>query len=104
MYRYTTPTLPLTIDDESLDFADVANFRVAIEQGNVKMLKIVEATSAFVNPETKTIYVPLTQEETALLKEGLAEAQVRIVFASGAVQATNKGPVPVHDVLDEVIV
>lgn len=102
MYRYTTPTLPITIDD--LDFDDVARFRVAIEQGNVEMLKIVEATSASVDPEKKTIYVPLTQEETASFKDGMVEVQVRFVFASGAVQATKKAKLSVHDVLDEVIV
>lgn len=102
MYRYTTPTIPITIDD--LDFDDVARFRVAIEQGSLEMLKIVEVTSTAVDPETKTIYVPLTQEETAAFKDGMVEVQVRVVFTSGAVQATKKAKLSVHDVLDEVII
>lgn len=102
MYRYTTPTIPITIED--LDFDDVARFRVAIEQGAVEMLKIVEVTSTAVDPETKTIYVPLTQEETAAFKDGMVEVQVRVVFTSGAVQATKKAKLSVHDVLDEVII
>lgn len=102
MYRYTTPTIPITIED--LDFSDVARFRVAIEQGAIELLKIVEVSSASVDPETKTIYVPLTQEETAAFKDGMVEVQVRVVFTSGAVQATKKAKLSVHDVLDEVII
>ena len=102
MYRYTTPTIPITIED--LDFADVARFRVAIEQGAVEMLKIVDVDSASVDAEHHTIYVSLTQEETASLKDGMVEVQVRVVFTSGAVQATKKAKLSVHDVLDEVII
>lgn len=102
MYRYTTPTLPVTIED--LDFTNVSTFRIAIEQGKVEMLKIVDIGSASVDAENRTIYVPLTQEETAAFKEGMVEVQVRIVFTSGAVQATKKVKLSVYDVLDEVIV
>ena len=43
MYRYTTPTLPITID--GLDFDDVSLFRIAIEQGTTEILKVVNAAS-----------------------------------------------------------
>lgn len=102
MYRYTTPTIPITIED--LDFADVSLFRVAIEQDEVEMLKIIDVDSASVDAEHRTIYVPLTQEETSSFKDGTAVVQVRVVFASGAVQATKKAPLTVRDVLDEVII
>ena len=102
MYRYTTPTIPLTIDD--VDFADVSLFRVAIEQGGVEMLKVINVDDPAVDAENHTIYVPLTQEETASFKKGVGEVQVRIRFTSGAVQATQKAKLSVHDVLDEVII
>lgn len=102
MYRYTTPTLPITIAD--LDFAEVRLFRIAIEQGKTEILKIVNVDDASVNPETNTIYVPLTQEETASFRKGISEVQVRVQFTSGAVMATNKARVSVYDVLDEVII
>lgn len=102
MYRYTTPTIPITIED--LDFADIARFRVAIEQGTLEMLKIIEVSSTSVDAEHRTIYVPLTQEETASFKDGTAMVQVRVVFNSGAVQATKQAPLTVRDVLDEVII
>lgn len=102
MYRYTTPTIPITIED--LDFADVSVFRVAIEQGKVEILKVIDVDDTSVDAEEHTIYVPLTQEETASFKDGMTEVQVRVVFRSGAVQATNKAKLSVRDVLDEVII
>ena len=102
MYRYTTPTLPITISD--LDFADVDLFRIAIEQGNVEMLKVVEADDPSIDAEHKTIYVPLTQEETASFKDGTVQIQARVKFTNGSVLATNKVSLSVKDVLDEVII
>ena len=102
MYRYTTPTLPITISD--LDFDDVSLFRIAIEQGNIEMLKIVNADDPSVDTEHKTIYVPLTQEETASFKDGMVQIQARIKFENNSVLATNMVSLPVKDVLDEVII
>ena len=102
MYRYTTPTLPITID--GLDFDDVNLFRIAIEQGNTEILKVVNADDPSVDTEHKTIYVPLTQEETASFKDGMVQIQARIKFENNSVLATNKVSLPVKDVLDEVII
>ena len=102
MYRYTTPTLPITI--EGLDFTEVDYFRIAIELGQTELLFVVPADDETVDAETNTIYVSLTQEQTAALKEGLAKVQARIKYNSGAVQATNMASVAVNKVLDEVII
>lgn len=102
MYRYTTPTLPITISD--IDFAEVSVFRIAIEQGNVELLKIVDADDPSVDAQHKTIYVPLTQEETAGFKDGTVAVQARLKFLNGSVLATDKVTMPMRDVLDEVII
>ena len=102
MYRYTTPTLPITID--GLDFDDVSLFRIAIEQGSTEILKVVNADDPNVDAEHKTIYVPLTQEETASFKNGMMQIQARIKFENNSVLATNKVSLPIKDVLDEVII
>ena len=102
MYRYTTPTLPITISD--INFDDVQLFRIAIEQCMTEMLKVVNADDETVDAETNTIYVPLTQEETASFNEGHVVIQARILFNTGAVMATKKAKVSVGDVLDEVII
>ena len=102
MYRYTTPTLPITID--GLDFDDVSLFRIAIEQGSTEILKVVNADDPSVDTQHKTIYVPLTQEETAGFKDGTVQIQARIKFTNNSVLATNKVSLSVRDVLDEVII
>lgn len=102
MYRYTTPTLPITIDD--VDFTEVDNFRIAIEfDKNQSLLFIVPANDARVDVENRTIVLTLTQEETASFTAGYAKLQVRIVYTSHAVQATPIVPVTIKDVIDEVI-
>lgn len=54
MYRYTTPTLPVTIED--IDFSLVDKFRIAIEQeGKEDTLFIVPAGDSAVDTENKTI-------------------------------------------------
>ena len=102
MYRYTTPTLPITISD--LDFSTVSLFRVAIEQNGVEILKVINADDASVDAEHKTINVALTQEETASFKDGIVEIQVRAKLTGGSVLATKVAKLSVNDVLDEVII
>lgn len=102
MYRYTTPTLPITID--GVNFADVDYFRIAIEKGNTELLYVINANDERVDAQHNTINLALTQEESALFSEGYAQIQARIRYTSGSVQATNIGSVSVKDVLDEVII
>ena len=103
MYRYTTPTLPVTRD--GVDFDDVSVFRIAIEQGSTELLKVIDSDDPSVDAEHKTIYIPLTQEETASFKEGHhVQIQARIKYVNGTVLATNMVSIPVKNVLDEVII
>lgn len=102
MYRYTTPTLPITID--GIDFEEVTLFRVAIEQDDIELLKVINIDDPSVDAERKTIYVSLTQEETASMDDGPVDVQARIKFTNGSVLATNKATLSIKDVLDEVII
>lgn len=102
MYRYTTPTIPITIS--GLNFADVQLFRVKLEQGQTELLKIIDVSDPSVNQNKRTINLTLTQEETASFKIGKADIQVRVLFRSGEVQATKKAKVSVNEVLDGVVI
>lgn len=102
MYRYTTPTLPITIDD--VDFTTVDLFRIAIENDKTSLLFIVSADDPRVDAQNKTIAITLTQEQTAQFCEGEAVIQARIKYLSNSVQATKKAKVRIYDVLDEVII
>lgn len=103
MYRYTTPTLPLTITD--VDFSQVDNFRIAFKpECEQHLLFIVDADDPIVDAETRTIYLELTQEQTASIEEGKARVQVRVVYKNGKVGATNKAEITIKDVYDKEIV
>lgn len=102
MYRYTTPTIPITID--TVDFAEVDFFRIAIRKSGVNWIFTFSPDDDNVDDESHTIFLSLTQEQTAELTDGMAQIQVRIKFKSGSVQATNIAKVSIKDVLDEVII
>lgn len=102
MYRFTTPTIPITIS--GLNFSDVQLFRIKIEQGQTYLLKIINASDPSVDQNKRTINLTLTQEETASFKIGTADIQVRVLFTSGEVQATKKAKVSVKEVLDGVVI
>lgn len=100
MYRYTTPTIAITLSD--IDFADVSTFRVAIEKGSVELVKAIPVNDSQVDSTNKTINMVLTQEETASFSKGVGKLQVRVVYNNGTVLATPTVNVEVNDVLDEV--
>lgn len=102
MHRYTTPTIPVTIDD--VDFTTVDVFRIAVENKETELLFVVPADDARVDAQNHTINIELTQEETASFKEGYVLVQARIKYTNGNVQATNMAKLSVADVLDEVII
>lgn len=103
MYRYTTPTLPLTIKD--VDFSLVDNFRIAFKpECEEHLLFIVDAEDPIVDAEHRTINLELTQEQTASLEEGKAKIQFRIVYKNGKVGATNKAEITIKDVYDKEII
>ena len=102
MYGYTTPTLPIRIKD--LDFSLIRFFRVKIVGKNAEYLFVIEADSEKVDAENRTIYVDLTQEQTAELEASVAMIQVRYKYLTGKVDATNKKNVTVEDVLDKEII
>lgn len=102
MYRYTTPTIPITLD--TVDFNEVDFFRVTIEKGDIDWTFVIQPDEDAVDEETNTINLALTQEQTAQLSTGFAKLQVRIKYNSGSVQATNIAKVSINDVLDEVII
>lgn len=102
MYRYTTPTIPIIIED--IDFANVASFRITIERGSASLLFEIGINDSRVDSENNTINLVLTQEETATFNEGKAEVQARIIYTDGTIQATEKAKLVVKGVFDEVII
>ena len=102
MYTYTTPTLPITIED--IDFSTVDFFRIALKTKSTQKIFVVPASDSSVDPQTNTIYLELTQEQTAELEEGMAKVQARFKLNNGKVGATSKATVSIEDVYDKVII
>lgn len=102
MYQYTTPTLTLTLAD--VDFSEVTEFRVAIENKGQELLKVVPVSDSSVSSTDHSITLHLTQEETAAFSLGGVVVQVRVIFTDGTVLATDKKRFEMKSVLDEVIV
>lgn len=102
MYRYTTPTITLTISN--LNFSAVSVFRVAMQRGAKQLLREIPVDSDAVDAEAGTVTLELSQEETSAWSTGPVDIQVRAVLTSGRVLATNKASVQLEDVLDKVVV
>ena len=102
MFRYTTPTIPITIDD--VDFSAVDFFRIAIKKDSAQNLFVVPADDARVDAAHNTINIELTQEQTAEYAAGYALVQARIKYKNGRVQATKEAKLTVSDVIDEVVI
>lgn len=101
MYRYTTPTIPCSLQDVA--FEQVELVRIAISGKNSLIVREIPATD-FDN--TGTASVELTQEETAGLgtDNDTVQIQARIKYKDGTVQATNKVRCALLDVLDKVVI
>ena len=102
MYRYTTPTIPITIGD--VDFSTVDYFRIAFTKNNTLIVFVVPANDARVDAAHHTINIELSQEQTAEFSEGYAIVQARIKYSNGNVQATGKAKVTIEDVIDKVVI
>jgi len=100
MYRYTTPTITLTIDD--IDFTEVALWRVTFSGPGKRITKEYEAGDVAIGDDT--LLVTLTQEETASMNAGDVEIQVRMRLNNGQVLATTSAKVKLYDVLDKVVI
>lgn len=100
MIRFTTPTIPLTVDKD-LTGADIY---VTFSQGGVKLTK---QNPEYTIEDSKTsLSVPLTQEETAKFtgSETKVNIQVNWIYPSGKRGATDIQSVKsLTNLLNEVI-
>lgn len=106
MVRATTPTLTLTIKDQTVDLTHARNVYVTLEQGTFQQTK----TGEDIEIEARKVYVWLSQTESLQLTEGKAlECQVNWTYldTDGVTvkrAATNVAKIPVtRQLLAEVI-
>ena len=106
MVRATTPTLTLTINDESVDLTAARNVYVTLEQNNTTLTK----TGEELDVEARVVKVWLSQTESLALSEGQPlNIQINWTYidADGVTvkrAATNVAKITItRQLLDEVI-
>lgn len=98
--RGTTPTITLTIDDETIDLTQATNVYVTFSRrGNT-----VTKTGADLTIDENTIEVTLSQAETLAFSDGPVEVQANWTYAGGARCATEIASVDLsRQLLERVI-
>ena len=106
MVRATTPTLTLTINDESVDLTAARNVYVTLEQNNTTLTK----TGEELDVDARVVKVWLSQTESLALTEGQPlniQINWTYVDADGVTvkrAATNVAKITItRQLLDEVI-
>lgn len=95
MTRGTTPSYIISFKEEIM-FDSVEIWSVTLKQIPYEL----NIDNPEVDPVEKTLTVTLTQEQTLGFRKGMAELQVRGVFADGTAFASDIGCVPICPVLD----
>ncbi len=77
MRRGTTPTITFKINTE-LDLSDVAECWITLKDNLGAKEKTYTINDIFIDPEEKTIDIPMSQEDTLLFNTGAINIQIRL--------------------------
>ena len=101
MYKYTTPTHVFKFPDDPSIYRRI---EIIYAQRGEILLKKTEEDITFGEAESKTAYITLTQEETALFNDKFpVQIQVRVMTPDKKVFASAEMTAKVHDILNEEI-
>ena len=101
IYRSTTPTIVLHINDEDFDMNSIDICHIAIENDSGRNKKVYENTT--INIEDRTISLELTQEDTLSYEPGYINLQLKIKTTDGSVYASKILHTTINDILEEAI-
>lgn len=101
MYRGTTPTICLTVMT-SLDLSKIKTVWVTFQ--NLVYERTYTGEEVKINPETKKVYVEMSQEETLSLSSGKLDVQIRFLMDDGRAYATEVATTTVEDVLRDGVI
>lgn len=101
MYRGTTPTICLTVMT-SLDLSKIKTVWVTFQ--NLVYERTYTGEEVKIVPETKKIYVEMSQEETLSLSSGKLDIQIRFLMDDGRAYATEIATTTVEDVLRDGVI
>lgn len=83
MYRVTTPTIVIQIDDDTFDMSSIDICHIAIANNSGRNLKIFNPTD--IDTVKRIIYLDLSQEDTKLYETGDIDIQLKIKLNNGKV-------------------
>ena len=101
MYRGTTPTLTLELDTD-VSLADLAEMWVTFKTPNAEVNKTLSDVT--INDTTKTIEVPLSQQDTLAINNRSCAVQVRFKTTGGPAYATTISNIDVENVLKDGVI
>lgn len=101
MYRGTTPTICLTVMT-SLDLSKIKTVWVTFQ--NLVYERTYTGEEVKIVPETKKVYVEMSQEETLSLSSGKLDIQIRFLMDDGRAYATEIATTTVEDVLRDGVI
>lgn len=101
IYRVTTPTIVIEIENEDFDMSLIDICHVTIQNHSGRNKKIFNATNFDV--ENRIIYLELTQEETKEYETGNIEIQLKIKLQNGKVIPSEIITTTMNKILEEDI-
>lgn len=101
MYRGTTPTICLTVMT-SLDLSKIKTVWVTFQ--NLVYERTYTGNEVKIVPETKKMYIEMSQEETLSFSTGKIEVQVRMLMDDDRAYATEIATTTVDDVLRDGVI
>ena len=99
MYRGTTPTFELKINDENIDLTDADNVYVTFRTKKGKQTYTGDALEV----SAREVDVFLTQEQTLAFPTGTAEVQINWTYEDGKRACTNIARIVISENLIEEV-
>ena len=102
IYRGTTPTIILKIDNDDFDMTDIVVCHVTIQNDNGRNKKVFDNPT--IDVENKTISIELTQQDTLAYETGNINLQIKVKLQGGRVVASPILVTPMNKILEEAII
>lgn len=100
IFRGTTPTIRLKIDNQDFDMSLISIAHITIENESGRNKKIFEAQ---IDAENKILYCELTQADTLAYEKGIIKIQAKIKLNNDTVISHDEIRVQLKDILEEDI-
>ena len=102
MYRGTTPTIIFKLNTD-LDLTTLTQIWVTMQDMNDSQYTW-DIDDVTIDNTGKTISLPLSQEETLVLSNGMATVQIRLLTSENKALATNVAMIDINNILKDGVI